>query len=50
MSGRAGPNPRAIGLFVLGGIVLAVLGLIVFGGSLLLQPWRQFRLSTSTNC
>ena len=33
MSGRAGPNPRAIGLFVLGGIVLAVLGLIVFGGS-----------------
>ena len=27
------PSPRAIGLFVLGGIVLAVLGLIVFGGS-----------------
>ena len=28
-----GPKPRAIGLFVLGAIVLAVLGLVTFGGS-----------------
>ena len=33
MSGRSGPNTKAIGLFVLAGIALAILGLILFGGS-----------------
>ena len=33
MSGRSGPNTKAIGLFVLAGIALAVLGLVLFGGS-----------------
>ncbi len=42
MSGPSGPNPRSIGLFVLGGVVLAVVGLILFGGSRYFHHGERF--------